>query len=59
MKKINTTILLVGDDDLKCDKESEKELSLKTLGFILPDLEKFNVIIYQGKHGKKILRLKV
>ena len=58
MKKVNTTILLVGDNDLKCDKK-EGEPSLTSLGFILPDLEKFHVISYQGKHGKKILKLKV
>lgn len=57
-KMINT--LFVNDDDLECDcKEvSLDNLSIANVGFRLPDIERFDMVIYKGKRGEKILRSK-
>lgn len=61
MKRLNLLTLLVNDDDLDCFKKepSLDNISLASMGFILPDLEKYNCIIYKGKLGTKILKLNV
>ena len=58
-KLINT--LIVNDDDLNCNCEglTLDEINVGKLGFISADLEKFDMIIYKGKRGKKIVKSKV
>lgn len=53
---INT--LVVNDDDLncRCDQLTLGELNIGNLGFVNVDLERFDMIIYSGKRGTKILR---
>lgn len=55
---INT--LIVNDDDLDCKEEkiTLDNLNIASLGFLLGDIAKFDVIIYNGKLGCKILRSK-
>ena len=60
-KLLNT--LIVNDNDLECRKE-EKEITLDyikllSVCFKAADLEKFDIIVYKGKLGKKALKLKV
>ena len=57
-KMINT--LFVNDDDLECDcKEVNLDnLSIANVGFRLPDIERFDMVVYKGKRGEKILRSK-
>ena len=60
-KLLNT--LIVNDNDLEC-REEEKEITLddiklSSVGFKAADLEKFDIIVYKGKLGKKALKLKV
>ena len=60
-KLLNT--LIVNDNDLECRKE-EKEITLDdiklwSVGFKAADLEKFDIIVYKGKLGKKAFKLKV
>ena len=52
--------LIVGDNDLACDcKDTTLEnMGLGSLNFIMADLNKFGVIVYQGKRGTKILKAK-
>lgn len=52
--------LIVGDDDIECKSESLTltDLSTKDLNFNLEDLKKFELIVYSGKRGTKILRSK-
>lgn len=63
-KLLNT--LIVNDDDLECRKKEEREkeitlddIKLSSVGFKAADLEKFDIIVYKGKLGKKALKLKV
>lgn len=51
--------LIVDDHDLDCKKTEPtlEDLTIASLGFVAPDLEKFDLIIYKGKLGKKILRM--
>lgn len=58
-KMINT--LIVNDDDLECTKKERTldDINLSKVGFLMKDLEKFDLIVYKGKLGQKILKLKI
>lgn len=52
---INT--LIVNDNDLDCKKELTLDnLTIASLGFISSDLAKFELIVYSGSKGVKILK---
>ena len=57
--------LVVNDDDLECRKGKEKkeikleDIKLSSVGFVMNDLEKFDLIVYKGRLGKKVLRIRV
>ena len=60
-KLLNT--LIVGDDDLECKCKNNKDLTLELLnlvnvGFVPGDLERYDLIIYKGSRGTKILKIK-
>lgn len=50
--------LIVGDSDLECDceKVTIENMTILNLGFIWKDIEDYELIIYKGKRGTKILR---
>jgi len=50
--------LIVGDSDLDCDceKVTLENMTILNLGFIWKDIEDYELIIYKGKRGTKILR---
>lgn len=60
-KLVNT--LIVNDDDLDCKKDKKEilldDIKLSQVGFKLSDLEKFDIIVYKGRLGKKTLRLRI
>lgn len=60
-KLLNT--LIINDNDLECRKEEKEitldDIKLSSVGFKAADLEKFDIIVYKGKLGKKVLKLKV
>lgn len=60
-KLLNT--LIVNDNDLECRKEEKEitldDIKLSSVGFKAADLEKFDIIVYKGKLGKKALKLKI
>lgn len=60
-KLLNT--LIVNDNDLECRKEEKEitldDIKLSSVGFKAANLEKFDIIVYKGKLGKKALKLKV
>ena len=57
--------MIVNDDDLECRKGKEKkeikleDIKLSSVGFVMNDLEKFDLIVYKGRLGKKVLRIRV
>ena len=59
-KKLET--LIVGDDDLECKCKKENlsldDLNLTHVGFLVQDLEKFDLIVYKGQRGQKVLKIK-
>lgn len=65
MERRTLSTLIVNDDDLECRKGKEKkeikleDIKLSSVGFVISDLEKFDLIIYKGKLGKKVLRVRV
>ena len=50
--------LIVDDNDLncKCEGLTLDEINLGKVGFVNVDLNKFDLIIYKGSRGKKILK---
>ena len=65
MERRTLSTLIVNDDDLECRKGKEKkeikleDIKLSSVGFVMSDLEKFDLIVYKGKLGKKVLRIRV
>lgn len=64
MERRNLKTLIVNDDDLECRKNKpEKEITLddiklSSVGFLMEDMEQFDIIVYKGKLGKKVLRIR-
>ena len=58
MKRKMMNTLIVDDNDLNCNCEGLilEEINLGKVGFVNVDLEKFDLIVYKGKRGKKILK---
>lgn len=58
MERLILNTLIINDDDLDCDcKETTLEnMTIANVGFRLPDIERFDMVIYKGKRGQKILR---
>lgn len=63
MTRKDVKILIVDDQDLDCKKKKEEitleDIGINNVGFLLSDLEKYDIIIYKGRLGKKVLRLQV
>lgn len=63
MIRKDVKILIVDDQDLDCKKKKEEitleDIGINNVGFLLSDLEKYDIIIYKGRLGKKVLRLQV
>jgi hypothetical protein len=60
MERRLINLLKVSDEDLECsakrDEKTLKDLKLKDLSFNRDDLEKFDLIVYSGVKGSKILK---
>lgn len=58
MKKEIIKTLIVGDTELECECENKSinELKLSDLGFKLDDLKPYELIVYVGKKGTKVLK---
>lgn len=56
----NLDTLIIGDDELecKCEGKSIDEINISSIGFSIETLNKFDLIIYQGKKGTKIIKSK-
>lgn len=54
--------LVVNDDDLDCKKPEEtrtlSDIQLSSIGFLVPDLDNYDMVLYSGSLGKKVLKLK-
>ena len=65
MERKMLSTLIVNDDDLECRKKKKKkeikleDIKLSSVGFVMNDLEKFDLIVYKGRLGKKVLRIRV
>lgn len=55
-RMINT--LIVNDDDLNCDCSSKtiEDITIINVGFSIGVLNKFDMVIYKGTKGTKILK---
>lgn len=58
MDKKNILTLILGDTELECKGQeiTIQELGIQHVGFILPDLDKYDLIVYSGRKGTKILK---
>ena len=50
--------LILGDEDMNCDCKDKtiNDLNITMIGLNLSSLDKFDLIVYHGKKGVKILR---
>lgn len=57
MNRYNPKLLVVDDHDVHCKTPEDLEpMTLDNLNFLPADIEKFDLIVYQGKRGTKILK---
>lgn len=58
MERKSVKLLLVNDEDLNCEdkKVTLTDLKLENLTFKAEDIINFNLIVYKGKKGTKILK---
>ena len=58
MRAINT--LIIGDNELECKCESKTidDINITMVGFNIKDLDKYDMIIYDGSKGTKIIKSK-
>lgn len=58
MKKLNIKTLILDDNDLECSAKTItlSDLSLSHVSFKIDDLKDYELIIYFGKKGTKILK---
>ena len=63
MTRKDVKVLIVDDQDLDCKKKKEEitleDIGINSVGFLLSDLDRYDIIIYKGRLGKKVLRLQV
>lgn len=57
MERRMINMLVVNDDDLDCKKDiTIEKLNIASLGFVLGDISKFDLIVYVGKLGQKVIK---
>lgn len=59
MERRDLRTLILNDDDLNCDdkkKTTLSDLKLVHIGIKLEDMSNFDLIVYKGKKGTKILK---
>ena len=57
MKRHIPKLLIVDDNDVQCKTPDDLEpMTLNNLNFLPADIEKFDIIVYQGKRGTKVLK---
>lgn len=59
MKKYKgINLLLLSDEDMNCDVSSKdlSKMGLENIGFSMLAIKDYDIIIYEGKKGSKILK---
>ena len=58
MEQANVKLLIVNDDDMNCDiaKDTIESMNLSNVGFSNLVLDKYDMVIYVGAKGSKILK---
>ena len=58
MEQANVKLLVVNDDDMNCDisKDTIDSMNLGNVGFSNLVLDKYDMVIYVGAKGSKILK---
>ena len=63
MDRKTLNALIVDDNDIDCRKDRSQvtldDIRLANVGFVAQDLEKYEVVVYKGRLGKKVLKIKV
>lgn len=58
MNRYNLKTLVLGDHDVECKTDDISKMGLGNTNFIPADLDRYDLIVYQGKLGTKILKSK-
>lgn len=61
MKKYKgINLLLLSDEDMNCDSSTQdlSKMSLDNIGFSMLAIKDYDIVVYEGKKGSKILKSK-
>lgn len=60
MKKYNLKLLILNDDDMNCDSKNTdiNKLKLEDIGLSMFAIQQYDLVIYEGVKGSKILKSK-
>lgn len=60
MKRLTMNTLVINDEDLECKKKEDErtldDITISKTNFSMFNLEKYDLIVYKGSLGIKILR---
>jgi hypothetical protein len=60
LKKANIKLLILDDEDMNCDTKNSSidKMSLENIGLSMFAIQDYDLVIYEGKKGSKILKSK-
>ncbi len=56
MKRYDSKILVLNDNDMNCGEKTIDQITLSDIGFSSLVIKDYNLIIYSGKKGTKLLK---
>jgi hypothetical protein len=56
MNRYSVKTLVLGDSDIECKTNDITKMNIGNTNFIQADLDKYDLVVYQGKLGTKILK---
>ena len=60
MKKQNIKLLILDDADMNCDSKTDDldKMGLENIGFSMLAIQGYDMVVYEGTKGSKILKSK-
>lgn len=60
MKKYNLKLLVLNDEDMNCDSKNTdiNKINLENIGLSMFAIQEYDLVIYEGVKGSKILKSK-
>lgn len=60
LKRANVKLLILGDEDMNCDSKNSSidKMGIENIGLSMFAIQDYDLVIYEGKKGSKILKSK-